>query len=213
MVFCVIAEIVDASLNVIGLRAVNMDMLLQGKIQVGNYERGKLLGNNTRVKVEYCTNGKANYPKISASNSLVKDGGLTVLYKKGSNIIVSNWKGNIIKGAVKDAIPALQKYGTSNGFIRDNSDVVLYKGKEEEVKSVGAVVKNVEVGEVKKPIKKVEVNNDSKTKNLRRLKSASSDCRRVRINGGLSGNKMSSSIMCDVNGVQMTLEQKWLKHN
>ncbi len=211
MVFCVIAEIVDAKLNVIGLRAINMDMLLQGRIQVGNYDKGKLLGNTTGVKVEYCTNGKANYPKINANNSLVKDGGLTVLYKKGSNIIVSNWKGNIIKGAVRDAIPALKQYGISNGFIRDNSDVVLYKGKEEEVKSVEAVVKKVEVKENKKPIAKIDDNNVSKTKNLRRLKSASSDCRRVRINGGLSGNKMSSSIMCDVNGVQMTLEQKIVK--
>lgn len=211
MVFCVIAEIVDAKLNVIGLRAINMDMLLKGRVQVGNYEKGKLLGNTTGVKVEYCTNGKSNYPKIDTSNNLVKDGGLTVLRKKGSDIIISNWKGHMIKGSVSDAIPALKQYGIANGFIRNNSDIVLYKGKEEEVKSVEAVEKNVKVEEVKKPIKNIGNNNDSKTKNLRRLKSASSDCRRVRINGGLNGNKMSSSIMCDVNGVQMTLEQKIVK--
>lgn len=211
MVFCVIAEIVDARLNVIGLRAIDMDMLLKGRVQVGNYEKSKLLGNTTGVKVEYCTNGKSNYPKINTSNNLVKDGGLTVLRQKDGNIIVSNWKAHIIQGSVRDAIPALKQYGISNGFIRNNSEVVLYKGKEEEVKNVEAVVKNVKVEEVKKPIKKVEANSDSKTKNLRRLKSASSDCRRVRINGGLNGNKMSSSIMCDVDGVQMTLEQKIVK--
>ena len=211
MVFCVIAEIVDARLNVIGLRAINMDMLLKGRVQVGNYEKGKLLDNTTGVKVEYCTNGKSNYPKIDTSNNLVKDGGLTVLRKKGSDIIISNWKGHMIKGSVSDAIPALKQYGIANGFIRNNSDVELYKGKEEEVKSVEAVVKNVKVEEVKKPIKNIGDNNDSKNKNLKRLKSASSDCRRIRINGGLNGNKMSSSIMCDVNGVKMTLEQKIVK--
>ena len=52
MVLCVIAEIVDARLNVIGLRTIDMDMLLKGRVQVGNYEKDKLLCNTTGVKVE-----------------------------------------------------------------------------------------------------------------------------------------------------------------
>jgi hypothetical protein len=141
-----IAEILDNNNMVVGTRIIETETN-----RLADVPLDKIKGKG----VKYCTNSKAKYAKIR-NNELIKEGGLVVLRKTDEYIELANWKGQVLKGKISDALPALKKFGIANGFVRDNKDVVVYSVADDVKTVVGNEVK-ASVKNEKKVVNKVPV--------------------------------------------------------
>ena len=199
-----IAEIFNNNKMIVGVRVIDLSTNNLCNISINDVDKHNVV---------YYRNQKTKYPKLMG-NELYKEGGLIVLRKNNEQIEVSNWKGQILRGKIEDAIPALRKFGIANGFIKDN-DVVLYNRKEVSEAIVQSGVKTneekIKKSEVKRHLVKKEDDNSKTEKNNKRLKSAINFSRRLCVKGGGNNKKISSTIKCMLDEQEVTLEQKLVK--
>ena len=188
--------------DIIGIRILNSDT---GEVMDVQNVKLKYLGepidglkvtnnefNSTRGRI-------TQFPKIQ-NGQLIGNGCLIVLKKTGNEIAVCNWKGQTVTGQVKDAIGAIKKYGLANGKVVGDDVVshsIEFSSFREEIKP-SLIEKPKEVNKVEKALQKKIIGGKKYTGLYIQSRDGALD-------------RMSKTIMCNVDGVEMTLEQKMAK--